>query len=289
MVKTEMISENSKQNIVFMITRAATFFSVVVLFLVFMFVFMEGAAVININFLTKMWSHSDIRQGGIFPALVGSVFLGMGVAIVSIPIGIGTAIYLNEYAKNNLFTRSIKLAIRNLAGIPSIIYGLFGLSFFVLFLQLGTSLVAASLTLGVMTLPWIITASEEALKAVPLSFREGSYALGASKWQTIRGNVLPHSWSGMLTGSILGISRAMGETAPIIVVGATFFMSYLPTSPFDKFMALPYHTFILATQHSSQYARGYALGTALVLICLTFILNLGVFIIRYKLRKKKEW
>ena len=289
MVRKSMITENSKQNIVFMITRLATFFSMVVLLLVFIFIFIEGAGVINSDFLTKMWSHRDIRAGGIFPAIVGSVCLGIGVAIASIPIGIGTAIYLNEYAKNTLFTRSIKLAIRNLAGIPSIIYGLFGLSFFVMFLQLGTSLVAASLTLGVMTLPWIITASEEALKAVPHSFREGSYALGASKWQTIQGNVLPHSWSGMLTGSILGISRAMGETAPIIVVGATFFISYLPTSPFDKFMALPYHTFILATQHSSQYAQEYALGTALVLICLTFILNVGVFILRYKLRRKKEW
>jgi phosphate transport system permease protein len=140
-----------------------------------------------------------------------------------------------------------------------------------------------------MTLPWIITASEEALKAVPLSFREGSLALGATKWQTIRKNVLPHSLSGIITGSILAISRAMGETAPIIMVGATFFMGYLPTSAFDKFMALPYHLFILATQHSSPLAREYALGTALVLIVLIFVLNLGAFIFRYRLRKNKEW
>jgi phosphate transport system permease protein len=140
-----------------------------------------------------------------------------------------------------------------------------------------------------MTLPWIITASEEALKAVPFSFREGSYALGAGKWETIRRNVLPHSFSGMITGSIIGVSRAMGETAPIIMVGATFFMDYLSISPTDKFMALPYHLFILATQHSSPHAHEYALGTAAVLIVLIFFLNFGAFMIRYRLRMRKEW
>ncbi|MBS3100415.1 phosphate ABC transporter permease PstA [Candidatus Pacearchaeota archaeon] len=284
-----MVNEYVRQNIYFLLFRIATFLSVVFLLFILLYILKEGIGVIDIKFLTSMWSHRDITQGGIFPAIIGTIFLAIGVSIISIPIGICTAIYLNEYAKENLLTRTIKLAIRNLAGVPSIVYGIFGLAFFVLFLKLGGSLIAASLTLGCMTLPWIITASEEALKSVPLSFREGSYALGATKWQTVRKNVLPHSFSGMLTGSILGISRAIGETAPIIMIGATFFMGYLPSSPFDKFMALPYHLFILATQHSSPYAREYALGTSLVLIALIFMLNSGFFILRYKLRKKKEW
>jgi len=284
-----MVNEYVRQNIYFLLFRIATFLSVVFLLFILLYILKEGIGVIDIKFLTSMWSHRDITRGGIFPAIIGTIFLTIGVSIISIPIGICTAIYLNEYAKENLLTRTIKLAIRNLAGVPSIVYGIFGLSFFVLFLKLGGSLISASLTLGCMTLPWIITTSEEALKSVPLSFREGSYALGATKWQTVRKNVLPHSFSGMLTGSILGISRAMGETAPIIMVGATFFMGYLPSSPFDKFMALPYHLFILATQHSSPYAREYALGAALVLVALIFMLNFGVFVLRYKLRKKKEW
>ncbi|MBU1270450.1 MAG: phosphate ABC transporter permease PstA [Nanoarchaeota archaeon] len=284
-----MVNEYVRQNIYFILFRIATFLSVAVLLFILLYILKEGIGVIDTKFLTSMWSHREITEGGIFPAIIGTIFLAIGVSIISIPFGICTAIYLNEYAKENLLTRTIKLAIRNLAGVPSIVYGIFGLSFFVFFLKLGGSLIAASLTLGCMTLPWIITASEESLKAVPHSFREGSFALGATKWQTIRKNVLPHSFGGMLTGSILGISRAMGETAPIIMVGATFFMGYLPSSPFDKFMALPYHLFILATQHSSPYAREYALGTSLVLIALIFMLNSGVFILRYKLRKKKEW
>ncbi|MBU4266010.1 MAG: phosphate ABC transporter permease PstA [Candidatus Altiarchaeales archaeon] len=284
-----MVNDHLKQEIYFMSFRLATFLSVAILLLILVYVFKEGVGVIDMKFLTSMWSHRDITSGGIFPAIMGTVFLALGVSIISIPTGICTAIYLNEYAKDTLLTRIIKLAVRNLAGVPSVVYGLFGLSLFVVFLKLGTSLFAASLTLGCMTLPWIITTSEEALKAVPVSFREGSYALGATKWQTIKAVVLPHSLGGILTGSILGISRAMGETAPIIMVGATFFMGYLPNSPFDKFMALPYHLFILATQHSSPHAREYALGTALVLITLVFILNSGVFAIRYTLRRKKEW
>lgn len=284
-----MVNEKLRQRIYFALFKGAAIFSVAILLFVLLYVIKGGSGVISIKFLTSMWSHADITQGGIFPAIVGSFCLAAGVCIVSIPVGISTAIYLNEYAKDNFFTRTIKLAIRNLAGVPSIVYGIFGLAFFVLFLNMGTSILAASLTLGCMTLPWIITASEEALKAVPYSFREGSYALGATKWETIRKVVLPNSFGGMLTGSILGISRAIGETAPIIMVGATFYISYLPTSPLDKFMALPYHLYILATQHSSPYAREYALGTSLVLIALVFIINSGVFIVRYNLRKGKEW
>jgi len=282
-------NENLKQSIYFALFQIAAFFSVAILLFVVVYIFFHGYKIVNWHFLTSMWSHQDITKGGIFPAILGSLLLGIGLAILAIPIGVCTAIYLNEYAQENTMTRIIKLAIRNLAGVPSIVYGMFGLAFFVMFLKFGTSLFAASLTLACMTLPWIITASEESLKAVPISFREGSYALGATKWQTIKKIVLPSSMGGILTGAILGISRAMGETAPIIMVGATFYMDYIPLSIFDKFMALPYHLFILATQHSSPYAKEYAAGTALVLIAVVFLLNIGVFILRYKLRKRKDW
>ncbi|MGV8086607.1 MAG: phosphate ABC transporter permease PstA [Candidatus Woesearchaeota archaeon] len=282
-------TENIKQSIYFALFKIAIFFSVIILLFVIAYVFIKGYRVIDIDFLTKMWSHQDITSGGIFPAILGSILLGLGLSIIAVPIGVCTAIYLNEYAKENIVTRIIKLSIRNLAGIPSIVYGMFGLAFFVLFINLGTSLIAASLTLSCMTLPWIITASEESMKAVPMSFREASYALGATKWQTIKKIVLPSSMSGILTGAILGVSRAIGETAPIIMVGATFYMDYIPLSIFDKFMALPYHLFIMATQHSSPDAKEYAAGIALILILIIFLLNIGVFILRYKLRKKKDW
>jgi len=289
MIKSKYNKEELKQTIYFALFKIATFFIVLILLFVIISVFVYGHKVISWHFLTSMWSHQDITKGGIFPAIIGSILLGLGISILAIPIGICTAIYLNEYAQENTLTRIIKLSIRNLAGIPSIVYGMFGLAFFVLFLNLGTSLIAASLTLSCMTLPWIITASEESMKAAPSSFREASYALGATKWQTIKEIVLPSSMSGILTGAILGISRAMGETAPIIMVGATFYMDYIPLSVFDKFMALPYHLFIMATQHSSPYAKEYAAGIALVLIFIVFLLNIGVFILRYKLRKKKDW
>lgn len=282
-------SEGIRQAIYFSLFRIAAFFSIIILLFIIVYIFYYGYKVVDWQFLTSMWSHQDIRNGGIFPAILGSILLGIGLSILAIPIGVCTAIYLNEYAPDNWMSRIIKLSIRNLAGVPSIVYGMFGLAFFVIFLNLGTSLLAASLTLACMTLPWIITASEESLKAVPLSFREASYALGATKWQTIRKVVLPSSMSGILTGAILGTSRAMGETAPIIMVGATFYMDYIPLSVLDKFMALPYHLFILATQHSSPYAKEYAAGTALVLIFIVFLLNIGVFILRYRLRKKKDW
>lgn len=284
-----MVTEQARQAIYFALFRGAAMLSILILGFVLIYTFIGGFRVVSFHFLTSVWSHADITKGGIIQAIVGSLYLGLGVLVVSVPIGIATAIYLNEYAKDTLFTRVIKLTIRNLAGVPSVVYGLFGLALFVILMRFGTSIVSASLTLGCMTLPWVITSSEEALKAVPNSFREGSLALGATKWQAIRTNVLPHSAGGMMTGSILGVSRAMGETAPIIMVGATFYMAYVSFSPFDKFMALPYHLFILATQHASPYAREYAMGTALVLIAMVFALNLGVFIMRHRLRKQKQW
>ncbi|MEK6873833.1 MAG: phosphate ABC transporter permease PstA [Nanoarchaeota archaeon] len=284
-----MKKDKIKEIIYINLLRISGFISLAILIFIISFIILKGIGVINLTFLTSIWTHNDITQGGIIQAIIGTIMLGIGVSIISIPLGVCTAIYLHEYASNNILTKSIKLSIRNLAGIPSVIYGLFGLAFFVLFLKLGGSVLSASLTLGCMTLPWIITSTEEALKAVPDSFREGSYALGATKWQTIKKNVLPNASGGIITGSILGVSRSLGETAPIIIVGATFFISYLSYSPLDKFMALPYHIFILATQHSSPYAQQYALGTALVLISVIFIMNLSAFIIRYKIRGKKEW
>jgi phosphate transport system permease protein len=201
----------------------------------------------------------------------------------------GTAIFLTEYSKNSLLKRIIHLAIRNLSGVPSIVYGLFGLVVFVNLFSFGTSLLSAILTLSFMTMPWIITASVEAFESVPQKFRESSLALGATHWQTTRKIVLPAAATGSITGGIIGIARALGETAPLIMVGATFYLSSLPSSPLDKFMALPYHTFILATQHSSPYASTYAAGTALVLIMFTFLLSLGAIFLRFHYRRKKDW
>ena len=278
-----------KENVYFLLFRSCAFIGIIFLCAVLVLLYIPGHKVINSTFLTANWNHSDITQGGVFPAIIGSLYLGIGVLLISFPLGICTAIYLTEYSTNPLWRRIIQLTIRNLAGVPSVVYGIFGLAVFVNFFSFGTSLLSAVLTLSVMTLPWIITTSVEALESVPQAFRESSYALGASKWQTVYKVVLPAALPNCITGAIVGNARAMGETAPIIMVGATFFLSSLPTSPFDKFMALPYHTFILATQHSSPYAASYAAGTALVLMMLTFLLSLAAIILRYHFRKNKNW
>ena len=278
-----------REAIYFNLFRGSALIGIAILFVVLFLLFSSGHSVLSSRFLTSAWQHRDITQGGIFPAIIGSLYLGIGVMLISFPLGIGTAIFISEYSKNNVWKKIIQLSIRNLAGVPSVVYGLFGLAVFVNFLSFGTSLLSAILTLSVMTLPWIITASVEALEAVPQKFRETSLALGATEWQTIRKIVFPAAFPGTVTGGVIGIARALGETAPIIMVGATFYISSLPTSPFDKFMALPYHTFILATQHSSPYAPSYAAGTALVLIFLTFLLSLGAIVARYYYRIKKDW
>ncbi len=279
----------AQERIYFALFRGSAFIGIALLFAVLLLLFYSGHSVISWGFLTLPWQHRDITQGGIFPAIIGSLYLGIGVILISFPLGIGTAIYISEYGKNSFWKKIIQLAIRNLAGVPSVVYGLFGLAVFVNFLSLGTSLLSAILTLSVMTLPWIITASVEALEVVPQKFREASLALGATHWQTIRKIVFPAAFPGTMTGGVIGVARALGETAPIIMVGATFYISRMPTSPLDRFMALPYHTFILATQHSSPYAPSYAAATALVLILLTFLLSLGAIIVRYYYRIKKDW
>jgi phosphate transport system permease protein len=204
-------------------------------------------------------------------------------------MGMFAAIYLNEYAKQNRITRLIRLSIRNLSGVPSIVYGLFGVILFVNILHFGTSVLSAGLTLGLMTLPWTITASEEALKTIPNSYREGALALGATKWQAIRTNVLPYALPGMLTGTVLGLARAAGETAPIMFTGAAFFLPILPKSLLDQFMALPYHLYVMATQHHAiSQVRPIAYGTALVLLLMILSMNLIVVLIRYRLRRVKR-
>lgn len=259
----------------------------IVLFVILYDIFKKGAGVISWEFLTQM-PRKGMTEGGIFPAIIGTFCVTLITAFLSIPLGMGCAIYLNEYAKKGKVTRLIRMSIRNLSGVPSIVYGLFGVVLFVQFMQLNTSILSAGLTLGLMTLPWTITASEEALKNVPQSYRDGSLALGATKWQAIRTNVLPYSIPGMLTGTILGLSRAAGETAPILFTGAAFFLPFLPKSLSDQFMALPYHLYIMSTQHHAiEKVRPLAYGTALVLIALIFCMNFFAIIMRYKLRKVK--
>jgi len=248
----------------------------------------KGMGKISWEFLTSM-PRKGMTEGGIFPAIVGTIIVTVITAVLSIPLGMGCAVYLNEYAGDNKITRLIRIAIRNLSGVPSIVYGLFGVVLFVQLMHLGTCVLSAGLTLGLMTLPWTITASEEALKSVPNSYREGALALGARKWQAIRTNVLPYAVGGMLTGTILGLARAAGETAPILFTGAAFFLPHLPKSLFSQFMALPYHLYIMSTQHHAiTKVKPIAYGTALILIVLVFAMNLFAVILRYRLRKLKR-
>ncbi len=259
---------------------------IVILVVIFYDILTKGLGIISWEFLTKP-PRQGMTAGGIFPAIVGTFFVTVITAVFAVPLGMGCAIFLNEYAVNNSITRVIRMAIRNLSGVPSIVYGLFGVALFVDFMKMGTSILAAGFTLGLMTLPWTITASEEALKSVPLSFREGALALGATKWQSIRTNVLPYAVHGMLTGTILGLARAAGETAPILFTGAAFFLPRLPRSLFDQFMALPYHLYIMSTQHHAiEQVRPIAYGTALVLIVMVFAMNLTAIVIRFRLRKR---
>jgi len=248
----------------------------------------KGGGAISWEFLSQA-PRKGMTEGGIFPAIMGTFLVTVVTAILAVPMGMFAAIYLNEYAKQTRLTRIIRLAIRNLSGVPSIVYGLFGVILFVNILKFGTSILSAGLTLGLLTLPWTITASEEALKTVPNSYREGALALGATKWQSIRTNVLPYALPGMFTGTVLGLARAAGETAPIMFTGVAFYLPFLPKSLSDQFMALPYHLYVMATQHHAiSQVRPLAYGTALVLIVLILLMNMVVFILRFKLRRVKK-
>lgn len=280
------MSRDLKESIGFFILRFSAFLVILILGIILFDIISKGITVINWEFISKA-PKNGMTEGGIFPAIIGTFYVTMITAFLSTPVGIFAAIYLNEYARKGLLTRFIRMSIRNLSGVPSIVFGLFGVALFVQGMNLGTSVLSAGLTLGLMTLPVTITASEEALKTVPDSYRQGSLALGASKWQSIRTNVLPVAVPGMMTGSILGLARAAGETAPILFTGAAFYLPFLPGTLSDQFMALPYHLYILATQHHAiTEVRPIAYGTALVLIVLVLIMNLSAIVIRARFRKK---
>jgi phosphate transport system permease protein len=275
------------QNIAFFFLFLATLLIVVPVGLIVVIIIQKGLPAINWQFLSDI-PRQGMRAGGIFPAIVGTIYLVTGAIIFALPIGLLAAIYLSEYSKDNFLTRLIKLAIVNLAGVPSVVYGLFGLALFVVFFKFGASILSGSLTLGIMILPVIITTSREALESVPYSFREVSLSLGASKWQTIRHIVLPNAIPGILTGTILGLGRAAGETAPILFTVAAFYLPRLPHSIFDQAMALPYHLYVISTQVPNVDEK-IRYGTAFVLLALVLIMNLVAIIIRYKFRKRKKW
>jgi len=261
--------------------------TVIPILAVVFYIIKEGAPAISWEFLTAM-PRDGMRAGGILPAIVGTFYLTLGTAAFSVPLGIAAAIYLSEYALDTAWTRIIRIAIINLAGIPSVVYGLFGLGLFVIFLKFGTSILAASLTLSIMTLPVIISASEEALRAVPQAFRTVSISLGGTQWQTIRKIVLPQALPGILTGVILGLERAAGETAPILFTGAAFFLPRLPGSPMDATMALPYHLFVISTQVPEMPFQ-IQYGTALVLIVFVLSMNVIATLVRSRARAKRQW
>lgn len=281
------IAPKKTQFIAFFFLSLASILVILPILSILIFIIVKGLPALSWEFLTQP-PRAGMREGGILPAIVGTFYLIVGTLIFSLPLGVLAAIYLVEYAKDNLFTRLVKLAIINLAGIPSIVYGLFGLGLFVLFLNFGTSILAGSLTLALMSLPVIVTATKEALESVPSSFREVSLSLGASKWQTIRYSVLPHALPGIITGSILSLARAAGETAPILFTVAAFYLPRLPRSIFDQVMALPYHLYVISTQIPNMPLK-LSYGTALVLLILVLIMNLGAVAIRTHFRKKKKW
>ncbi|MGA2916159.1 MAG: phosphate ABC transporter permease PstA [Sedimentisphaerales bacterium] len=282
-----MKNSRRTEKIAFFFLFLATMLIVVPVGLVVVIIIQKGFAAISWQFLTDV-PRQGMRAGGIFPAIVGTIYLVLGAIIFALPVGLLAAIYLSEYAKDNYLTRIIKLAIVNLAGVPSVVYGLFGLAIFVVFFKFGTSILSGSLTLGIMILPVIITTSREALESVPYSFREASLSLGASKWQTIRHTVLPNAIPGILTGTILGLGRAAGETAPILFTVAAFYLPQLPKSIFDQAMALPYHLYVISTQVPNVDEK-VRYGTALVLLFLVLFMNLIAIIIRYQFRKQKKW
>ena len=248
-------------------------------------IIVNGADAISLEFLTESPSQAG-KAGGILPAIVGTFYLMLGTIIVALPLGVMAGIYLTEYARDNWFTRVINLAIVNLAGVPSIVYGLFGLGVFVLMFHFGMSLLSASLTLACQALAMTVTTSREAILAVPREYREGSLAVGATRWQTIRYLVLPQALPGIITGAVLAMSRAAGETAPILVVGAAFLLPGLPQSPFDQFMALPYHLYTVAA-HVPGMPKSTMWGVALVLLVVVLSFNVLATIIRLRARQRR--
>ncbi|HAV78552.1 MAG TPA: phosphate ABC transporter permease PtsA [Anaerolineae bacterium] len=281
------LNRHLSQRIGFTAITLMAFATVVPIVATIIYILIQGAPSISLEFLTA-YPYDGMRAGGILPAIIGTLYLTVGTAIFSVPLGIAAAIYLSEYASDTPLTRTIRIAIINLAGIPSVVYGLFGLGLFVLFLNFGTSILAASLTLSIMTLPIIISTAEESLRSVPQAFRTVSISLGATRWQTIRRIVLKEALPGILTGVILGLERAAGETAPILFTGAAFFLPRLPGSPFDATMALPYHLFVISTQVPEMPIQ-IQYGTALVLLVFVLSMNLIATFIRSRARARRQW
>jgi len=275
------------QNIAFFMLTLCGLVVIAPIVMVIAVLIIRGAPAISIEFLTQM-PRAGMKEGGIFPAIIGTVILVAGAVAVAVPLGVTCAIYITEYARDNLFTRLVRLSIVNLAGVPSVVFGLFGLGLFVIFLKFGSSILSGSLTLAFLILPLIITSSEEAIKAVPMAYREAALALGATRLRMVVTVVLPNALSGILTGSILGLSRAAGETAPILFTVAAFFLPRLPHSIFDQVMALPYHLYIITTQ-VPNVPDEVKYGTALVLFALVFGMNLVAIVIRNRIRRQKKW
>jgi phosphate transport system permease protein len=275
------------QRIAFALIIIAAISVVVPLVFVIGYIVFQGIGAINWQFISAM-PKGGMREGGILPALVGTVLLTIGTAVTSIPLGVGSGVYLSEYAADSWFTRTIRLAIVNLAGVPSVVYGLFGLGLFVIFLRFGMSILAGSLTLGIMTLPVIISTTEQALQSVPQSFRVVNASLGGTSWQGIRKVILPQALPGIMTGVILGLERAAGETAPILFTVAAFFLPRLPHSIFDQTMALPYHLFVISTQVPGMPIK-IQYGTALVLMVFVLTMNLLATLIRRYYRRRRQW
>ncbi len=281
------VSRHARQRFGFVLLCLAAIVVGLPIFLLVGFIVVQGAPAVSWEFITTP-PHDGMRAGGVEPALVGTLLLTLGTAIFAVPLGVAVAIYLAEYARDSLFTRLIRLAIINLAGVPSVVYGLFGLGLFVIFLRFGTSILAGSLTLAIMTLPVIISTAEEALRAVPQSFRIVSQALGGTRWQTVRRIVLPQALPGILTGVILGLERAAGETAPILFTAAAFFLPRLPRSIFDQTMALPYHLFVISTQVPGMPIH-IQYGTALVLLIFVLSMNALAATLRSRFRARRQW
>lgn len=281
------MSRTTKQTLIFAALGLSTLVVAIPVAAIIYFLISNGATALSWEFLTQM-PRNGMREGGILPAIVGTLYLLLGTAVFAVPVGIMAAIYLTEYAPTNAFTRVVRLAIVNLAGVPSVVYGLFGYGLFVLLLGFGRSILAGSMTLALLVLPVVITSAEEALRTVPNSFRDGSLALGATKWQTIWRVVLPNSAAGIITGVILGIGRAAGETAPIMFTAAAFYLPRLPDSALDDCMALPYHLYVVASEMFDS-PESIQWGTALTLLILVLGMNLVATTIRGRFRRSRTW
>ncbi len=278
-----------KQTFGFTLLRLSVFIVFLSLLSLVVFISLKGFKVLSLSFLLE-FPRRGMTKGGIFPAIIGTFLLSTGAILFALPLGVLAAVYLKEYAGARKWVKIIRIGINNLAGVPSVVFGLFGLAIFVKLFGFGVSVLSGSLTLGILILPVIIRASEEAINSVPSSFKEASFALGATKWQTIRKVVLPTALPGILTGAILSIGRAAGETAPILFTAATFYTRHLPESPFREVMALPYHIYALITEGTKpEFQVPIAYGTALVLLLLVFAVNFVAIIIRFRMRRKRKW